>query len=120
MRTSTAFVTRNRYSGTTPELALWKQVIASTVPRMPSRRSATAFVPSGSRRHTAQSILEAWRAGKTDATMRSYSHDLAAVAAFMTTGFELAPALSIDAALERLFRDYDSAGAHGLVLAFRA
>jgi integrase/recombinase XerC len=87
---------------------------------------ATALQPidaptllTGGRRHTAESILNAWRAGKSPSTMRSYEHDLAAFARFLSSGLGIEPALSIEAALDRLFRE-ESASAHGIVLQFRA
>jgi len=73
---------------------------------------------TGDRQHTAQSILEAWRAGKSPATMRSYESDLEKFAWFLSDGLRITPTLTIDAALDRLFRE-DSASAHGLVLSFR-
>jgi integrase/recombinase XerC len=76
-------------------------------------------LPIAVRRHTAETILEAWRAGKSPQTMRSYHHDLAAFAAFLSRTVELAAPLTVNGALEQLFRQ-DSAAAHGLVLSFRA
>lgn len=73
---------------------------------------------TGGRRHSAESILEAWRAGKSPNTWRSYAHDLSAFARFLSSGLGVPP-LSIEGALDRLFRE-DSAGAHGIVLQFRA
>jgi len=74
---------------------------------------------TGGRQHTARSILDAWRAGKSPNTMRSYEHDLEAFARFLSSGLGITPPLTIDAALDRLFRE-DSASAHGIVLSFRA
>jgi integrase/recombinase XerC len=74
---------------------------------------------TGGRQHTAQSILEAWRAGKSLTTMRSYESDLEKFARFLSDGLRITPTLTIDAALDRLFRE-DSASAHGIVLSFRA
>ena len=73
----------------------------------------------GERRHTAESILDAWRADKSPNTMRSYEHDLEAFAAFLSAGLRVTPPLTIEAALARLFQE-DSPSAHGLVLSFRA
>jgi integrase/recombinase XerC len=73
----------------------------------------------GERQRTARSILEAWRAGKSANTMRSYEHDLEAFARFLSAGLAITPPLSIEAALDRLFCE-DSASGHGLVLSFRA
>jgi integrase len=74
---------------------------------------------AGERQRTARSILEAWRAGKSPNTMRSYEHDLEAFGRFLSAGLAIVPPLSIEAALDRLFRE-DSASAHGIVLSFRA
>lgn len=69
------------------------------------------------RKHTAATILDAWKAGKSPQTVRSYQHDLAAFASFLaaTSG----EAVTITSGLEHLFR-MDSAAAHGLVLSYRA
>ena len=62
-------------------------------------------------------ILDAWRAGKSPHTLRSYEHDLRAFARFYAAG--LGETLTVETALERLFRE-DSASAHMWVLNFRA
>lgn len=69
------------------------------------------------RTHTASTILDAWRAGKSPHTVRSYQQDLAAFASFIATTH--GEPLTIDGALEGLFR-LDSASAHGLVLQYKA
>jgi integrase/recombinase XerC len=69
--------------------------------------------------HTLASILQAWRADKSPATMRSYESDLDRFAAFLSDERRSLMPLTNEAALARLFHE-DSAGAHGLVLAFRA
>lgn len=71
------------------------------LPDVPPESAMAAVTP---RQHTAVSILDAWRAGKSLHTMRSYEHDLAAFAAFLSRQLEIAPPLEIDAALDRLFR----------------
>jgi hypothetical protein len=76
------------------------------------------LIVADGRRHTAQSILDAWRADKSPNTMRSYEHDLSAFARFLSSGFGITPPLTIEAALDRLFRE-DSANAHGIALQFR-
>jgi hypothetical protein len=53
----------------TPALAL----VASDPEMLPP-----ALLLAGERQRTARSILEAWRAGKSPNTMRSYEHDLEA------------------------------------------
>jgi integrase/recombinase XerC len=69
------------------------------------------------RQHKAATILDAWRAGKSPHTVRSYQQDLSAFAGFIATTHR--DQVTIDEALERLFR-LDSAAAHGLVLGYRA
>lgn len=71
------------------------------------------------RRHTAETILDAWRAGKSPHTMRSYQHDLDTFARFLSSALGVVPPLAIEPALTRLFAQ-DSASAHEIVLAFRA
>lgn len=66
---------------------------------------------------TAESILDAWRAGKSPHTMRSYHQDLATFARFLSE--RDGSILTVEGGLERLFR-MDSAGAHAVVLSFRA
>jgi hypothetical protein len=51
--------------------------------------------------------------------MRSYEHDLSAFAGILSNGLGIAPPLTLEAALDRLFRE-DSASAHGIALQFRA
>jgi integrase/recombinase XerC len=75
--------------------------------------------PIGEPAHTAASILDAWRAGKSPQTMRAYEADLEKFAAFVSAGLAIAPALPVPAALDQLFQQ-DSASAHGIVLRFRA
>lgn len=77
----------------------------------------TELASAFGRRHTASSILDAWRAGKSPNTLRSYQHDLEAFTAYLGTAIGVP--LTVDAALERLFRE-ESANAHALVLSFRA
>jgi len=94
----------------TPALAL----VAPAVETLPP-----ALWLAGERQRNARSILQAWRAGKSPNTMRSYEHDLGAFARFLSAGLALVPSLSIEAALDRLFLE-DSPSAHGIVLGFRA
>jgi integrase/recombinase XerC len=75
--------------------------------------------PGTGRQATARSILEAWRAGKSPQTMRSYESDLQKFATYVSTALGATPPLTLEAALDRLFRE-DSASAHGIVLTFRA
>lgn len=79
----------------------------------------SALPVTGAHRHNAETILDAWRAGKSPNTLRSYEHDIEAFARFLSNGLGITPPLTIAAALDRLFRE-DSASAHGLVLNFRA
>ncbi len=76
------------------------------------------FVGAG-RHATARSILDAWRAGKTPHTLRSYESDLQKFARFLSAGLGVVSALTVEAALDRLCRE-DSANAHGIVLSWRA
>jgi hypothetical protein len=73
----------------------------------------TTVLPAVGRPHTAASILDAWRSGKSPHTVRSYQQDLAAFASFVADARGLPT--TIDAALEGLVR-LDSAAAHALVL----
>src|SRR3954468_4911816 len=70
------------------------------------------------RQDTAETILDAWRAGKSPHTMRSYEHDLDTFARFLSSALGIVPPLGIEPALTRLFAQ-DSASAHEIVLAFR-
>ncbi|MCX6539225.1 MAG: tyrosine-type recombinase/integrase [Acidobacteria bacterium] len=89
---------------------------ALAVPRPELLSPALMF--GDQRQRNARSILEAWRAGKSPHTMRSYEHDLEAFARFLSAGLDIAPSLTVEAALDRLFQQ-DSASAHGIVLNFR-
>jgi integrase/recombinase XerC len=78
----------------------------------------SALLLTGDRQRTARDILDAWRAGKSAHTMRSYEYDLTAFARFLSAGLAITPPLKVDAALDRLFHQ-DSASAHGVVLSWR-
>src|SRR4051812_42439732 len=69
------------------------------------------------RKHTAETILRAWREGKSENTIRSYEHDLNDFAMFLTTSLNLR-VLDIQQALALLFQQ-SSPSAHEIVLAFR-
>ena len=90
----------------------------STAPQ-PVEAPPLVVLMAADRQHTAQSILDAWRAGKSPHTWRSYRHDLQAFARFLSGALGIVPPLTVEAALDRLFRQ-DSARAHGIVLNFRA
>jgi integrase/recombinase XerC len=78
----------------------------------------SALFLAGDRQRTARDILEAWRAGKSPATMKSYAADLVALSRFLSAGLGITPQLTVEAALDRLFAQ-DSASAHGIVLSWR-
>ena len=90
-----------------------------TTALQPLEVQSPVVVLAGRRQHTAESILEAWRAGKSPNTMRSYEHDLEAFVRFLSHGFGITSPLTIEATLDRLFGE-DSSSAHGIVLGFRA
>jgi integrase/recombinase XerC len=79
--------------------------------------AAPTVLPAVVRTHTAASILDAWRSGKSAYTVRSYQQDLKAFAGFMSAS--AGTTVTVDTALEQLFR-LDSPRAHALVLSFRA
>lgn len=79
--------------------------------------SNPSLLPAAARRHSTQTIMDAWRAGKSPHTMRSYGQDLATFARFLSGGLDTP--LSTEGALEQLFA-LDSASAHAVVLGFRA
>jgi integrase len=79
--------------------------------------SAPLSLASG-RQHTGETILRAWFEGKSAHTIRSYRHDLEDFAQFFSRALGITPILSVEASLNRLFRQ-SSASAHEIVLAFR-
>jgi integrase/recombinase XerC len=85
----------------------------------PLTPTVSTSLVTGDRRHTADTILAAWSAGKSPNTLRSYRHDLEDFARFLSTGLGIVSPLAVEPALDRLFRE-DSARAHGIVLDFRA
>lgn len=84
---------------------------------------ATLTIASG-RRHTAETILDAWYASKSEHTIRSYQHDLETFAAWLSHALGLptprlmGPRLTVIQALDRLFAQ-SAPSAHEIVLAFR-
>jgi integrase/recombinase XerC len=74
------------------------------------------------RKHTAATILQAWRAGKSENTLRSYEHDLLDFAQYFANALRLELAFShrerIERALTFLFRQ-SSPSAHEIALGFR-
>jgi len=70
------------------------------------------------RAHTAETILRAWRQGKTDHTIRSYENDLSDFALYFSRALGISPPMDIRTALTRFFRQ-SSPSAHEIVLAFR-
>jgi integrase/recombinase XerC len=91
-------------------------------------RNARANLPApltiaAGRRHTAATILHAWRAGKTENTLRSYEYDLLNFAQYFGNALRLQLPQSnrerIERALTYLFRQ-SSPSAHEIVLGFRS
>lgn len=70
------------------------------------------------RHHTAETILRAWLAGKSDHTRRAYQRDLEAFAQFFSQALAIRPSMRTIEALDRLFRQ-SSPSAHEIILAFR-
>ena len=68
--------------------------------------------------HTADTILRAWREGKSEHTVRSYQHDLEDFALFLSRAIGISPPMKVTEALTRLFHE-SSPSAHEIVLAFR-
>jgi integrase/recombinase XerC len=86
-------------------------------------RDARASLPApltiaAGRQHTAETILRAWREGKSDHTIRSYQHDLEDFALYFSRALTISPLLHVNAALDRLFKQ-SSPSAHEIVLGFR-
>ena len=86
-------------------------------------REARARLPApltiaAGRAHTAETILRAWREGKTEHTIRSYQHDLEDFALFFSRALAVSPPMTVPDALGRLFKQ-SSPSAHEIVLAFR-
>lgn len=79
---------------------------------------SASLVIAGGQRHTAQTILNAWREGKSEHTLRAYEHDLEDFALFFSRALGTTPQLTVPAALERLFQQ-PSSSAHEIVLGFR-
>jgi integrase/recombinase XerC len=70
------------------------------------------------RQHTAETILRAWREGKSENTVRSYHHDLEDFALYLSRALAITPALSVNDALSQLFKQ-SAPSAHEVVLGFR-
>jgi integrase/recombinase XerC len=70
------------------------------------------------RAHTAETILRAWREGKSEHTIRSYGHDLEDFALYFSQALAISPSMNVTTALDRLCRQ-SSASAHEIVLGFR-
>lgn len=79
---------------------------------------ATLTIAAG-RKHTAETIIRAWFAGKSDNTIRAYQRDLEAFAQFFSLSLGIRPGLTVYQALDRLFAQ-SAPSAHEIVLAFRA
>lgn len=77
----------------------------------------TLTIASG-RQHTAETILRAWKAGKSENTVRAYQRDLESFAQFFSLSLAIRPSMSVNAALDKFFRQ-SAPSAHEIVLAFR-
>jgi integrase len=86
-------------------------------------RAARALMPApltiaAGRRHSAETILRAWRENKSANTIRGYEHDLEDFSLYFSRALGLTPPLKTPAALDRLFGQ-SSPSAHEIVLGFR-
>jgi integrase/recombinase XerC len=70
------------------------------------------------RQHTAETILRAWREGKSENTVRSYQHDLEDFALYFSRALAVSPAFGVNDALSRLFKQA-APSAHEILLGFR-
>ena len=78
---------------------------------------ATLTIAAG-RNHTAETILRAWYASKSEHTIRAYEQDLATFAQFFSKALAIRPSMRTIEALDRLFRQ-SSPSAHEIVLGFQ-
>lgn len=78
---------------------------------------APLTIASG-RHHTAETILRAWREGKSENTVRSYQHDMEDFALYFSRALGISPPLRYSSALDRLFRQ-SAPSAHEIILGFR-
>lgn len=79
---------------------------------------ATLTIASG-RKHTAETIIRAWFAGKSENTMRAYQRDLEAFAHFVSRSLGIRPSLTVYETLDKFFKQ-SAPSAHEITLAFRA
>src|SRR5687767_11545356 len=63
---------------------------------------ATLTIANG-RKHTAETVIRAWLAGKSDHTIRAYQRDLEAFAVFLSLQLGIRPAMTVYATLDRFF-----------------
>lgn len=94
-----------------------------TTTQLVKGREARASLPApltvaAGRQHTAETILRAWLEGKSEHTIRSYSHDLEDFAQYLSAALAIHPRMSGTEALSRLFKQ-SSPSAHEIVLGFR-
>jgi hypothetical protein len=78
---------------------------------------ARLTIASG-RQHTAETILRAWFEGKAEHTIRSYRHDLADFALYLSRALGVSPPMGVNDTLTRLFKQ-SAPSAHEVVLGFR-
>ncbi len=90
-------------------------------PLLPHRRHAQrdllppALTLAAGRRHTAETMLGAWLAGKAGHTVRNYRHDLQDFAVYLSRALGISPTLSVHEALTHVFRQ-SSPAAHEVAL----
>jgi len=77
-----------------------------------------ALTLASGNRHTAETILRAWFAGKSDNTIRAYQRDLEAFAQFLSLSLAIRPSMTVYMALDKFFRQA-APSAHEIALAFR-
>lgn len=78
---------------------------------------ATLTIATG-RNHTAETIVRAWFAGKSDHTIRAYQRDLEAFAHFLSRSLAIWPVMTVYVALDKFFRQ-SAPSAHEIALAYR-
>src|SRR5258705_340161 len=69
-------------------------------------------------KRTAETILRAWREGKSEHTVRSYQHDLEDFAQYFSRALGISPVMPVNDALAKLFKQ-SSPSAHEILLGFR-
>jgi integrase/recombinase XerC len=83
-----------------------------------SQLPASPLILAGGHRHTADSLLRAWRESKSPHTIAAYQCDLEEFALFVSRALAISPVLKVADALAWFFRQ-GTASAHETVLHFR-